>query len=108
MARFRPRSWTLAAVGLVAAGGLAGCGDSDILKEEPTPPASNTEALIPPGSAEAAAQAAARDAAARDAAVISGEAIDEDAGKAPARPPRRLPDGVGEGGPVKDSAPPDS
>lgn len=96
MRRFAPRTWTLAAVGL-AAGGLAACGD-DIVRDEPTPPPANTAALAQPGTSEAEAAKAAEEAAARDAAVLSGEAVDEDAGKAGA-PPRRLPDGVGEGGP---------
>ncbi|HYE42546.1 MAG TPA: hypothetical protein VEA15_04055 [Caulobacteraceae bacterium] len=97
MQRIRPRVWTAAGLGLLVAGGLAACGDGDIMKEEPTPPPSNTEALAQPGTAEAAAQDAAR----RDSSLMAGETVDPDAGKAPADqppPPRRLPDGVGEGG----------
>ena len=97
MQRFRPRIWTSAGLGVLAAAGLGACGDGDIMKEEPTPPPSNTEALVQPGTAEAAAQDAAR----RDAALMAGETVDGNAGKAPSDqtpPPRRLPDGVGEGG----------
>lgn len=92
---FRPRLWTVAGLSALA---LAACGDGGVMKEEPTPPPSNTGALAQPGTVEEAAQKAADDARARDAAVMNGTAVQADAGKAPSDIPRRLPDGVGEGG----------
>lgn len=38
MSGFKPKLWTATGVALLAAGVLSGCGQEDVIKEQPTPP----------------------------------------------------------------------